>query len=110
MDWEERDHSISLFKHCVAGKFLIICLSFVGSCAGIMEHLSLYPVDTLKTHLQSSSNTLSFTTTAKVLYKEEGLLRFWKGANVVASGCVPAHGAQFVIYEYLKEKLNFHNE
>ena len=75
-----------------------------------MEHLSLYPVDTLKTHLQSSSNTLSFTTTAKVLYKEEGLLRFWKGANVVASGCVPAHGAQFVIYEYLQEKLNFHNE
>jgi hypothetical protein len=47
----------------------------------------------LKTHLQSSSNTLSFATTAKVLYKEEGLFRFWKGANVVASGCVPAHGA-----------------
>ena len=27
---------------------------------------------------------MSFSTTAKVLYKEEGLLRFWKGANVVA--------------------------
>jgi len=36
---------------------------------------------------------LSFSTTAKVLYKEEGLLRFWKGANVVASGVIPAHGA-----------------
>lgn len=22
MDWEERDHNISLFKHCVAGKLL----------------------------------------------------------------------------------------
>lgn len=29
---------------------------------------------------------------------------------MVASGCVPAHGAQFVIYEILKERLNFHNE
>ena len=75
-----------------------------------MEHLSLYPVDTLKTHLQSSENTLSFSTTAKVLYKEEGLLRFWKGANVVASGCIPAHGAQFVVYEVLKEKLNVNHQ
>ena len=53
---------------------------------------------------------MSFTTTAKILYKDEGLLRFWKGANVVASGCVPAHGAQFTVYEILKDKLNFHNE
>ena len=38
MEWEERDSSsISLFKHCVA-----------GSIAGMMEHLVLYPVDTIK--------------------------------------------------------------
>jgi len=38
MDWEERDSStMSFAKHCVA-----------GSCAGIMEHLGLYPVDTIK--------------------------------------------------------------
>jgi hypothetical protein len=38
MEWEERDvDSMSFVKHCIA-----------GSCAGIMEHLGLYPVDTLK--------------------------------------------------------------
>ena len=38
LEWEERDAaSISLFKHCIA-----------GSAAGIMEHLALYPVDTIK--------------------------------------------------------------
>lgn len=38
MEWEERDGaSISFIKHCIA-----------GSCAGIMEHMGLYPVDTLK--------------------------------------------------------------
>ena len=37
-------------------------------------------------------------------------MRFWKGANVVASGVIPAHGAQFTLYEFLKEKLNFRNE
>jgi hypothetical protein len=44
MEWEERDvNSMSFVKHCVA-----------GSCAGIMEHMGLYPVDTLKV-----SNTFS---------------------------------------------------
>jgi solute carrier family 25 iron transporter 28/37 len=47
---------------------------------------------------------------AKILYKDEGILRFWKGANVIASGCIPAHGAQFVSYEILKEKVNFKNQ
>ena len=38
LDWEERDSTqMSLFRHCVA-----------GSIAGIAEHLTLYPVDTLK--------------------------------------------------------------
>ena len=38
MEWEERDsNSISFAKHCIA-----------GSCAGISEHLGLYPIDTVK--------------------------------------------------------------
>ena len=48
--------------------------------------------------------------TARVLYKEEGIKRFWKGANVVASGCIPAHAAQFCMYEVLKDQLDFKNE
>lgn len=37
MEWEERDESVPFLKHCIA-----------GSCAGIMEHMGLYPIDTLK--------------------------------------------------------------
>jgi hypothetical protein len=40
-----------------------------------------------------------------MLYKEEGLFRFLKGSNVVASGCIPAHSGQFLVYELLKEKI-----
>jgi solute carrier family 25 iron transporter 28/37 len=100
MEWEERDSSISLLNHCIA-----------GSIAGIIEHLALYPVDTIKTHLQVARHKrLRFTNTAKILYQEEGFLRFWKGANVVASGCIPAHSAQFCIYEVLKDALEFNND
>ena len=48
--------------------------------------------------------------TAKILYKEEGFLRFWKGAQVIASGCVPAHASYFTAYELLKIYFNFKNE
>lgn len=37
-------------------------------------------------------------------------MRFYKGVNVVASGCIPAHAFQFAIYETLKSKFNYNNE
>lgn len=79
--------------------------------AGVVEHLALYPVDTLKTHLQAmGSKKINSVRTAQILYHEEGILRFWKGANIAASGCIPAHACQFTVYEYLKEFTQFRNE
>ena len=46
---------------------------------------------------------------ARILYKEEGLFRFWKGAQVIASGCAPAHASQFMMYEQLKIFFNYDN-
>jgi hypothetical protein len=60
--------------------------------------------------LQASGRHLSFVKTAKILYKEEGFLRFWKGAQVIASGCVPAHASYFTAYELLKTYFGFKNE
>lgn len=55
------------------------------------------------------SNKITSVRTAQILYHEEGLLRFWKGANVAASGCAPAHASQFVLYEQLKEYMELNN-
>lgn len=71
-----------------------------------MEHIGLYPVDTLKTHMQAGGSNLSFLHTARILYQEEGALRFFHGANAVASGCIPAHAAQFAVYEKMKDVLD----
>ena len=40
--------------------------------------------------------------TAKKLYKNEGFLKFWRGASVLASGCIPAHALYFSVYELSK--------
>lgn len=37
-------------------------------------------------------------------------MRFWKGAQVIASGCIPAHASYFTAYEYLKQYFDFKNE
>ena len=34
------------------GHDYLYLIFFIGSCAGIMEHLSLYPVDTLKVSIK----------------------------------------------------------
>lgn len=42
LEWEEWDGSIPFWTHCLA-----------GGIAGIAEHTLLYPIDTVKTHMQS---------------------------------------------------------
>lgn len=91
LDWETKPDHVPMWKHMIA-----------GSCAGIMEHLGMFPVDTVKTHIQASGRNLQFAKTARILYREEGLARFWKGAPMMAGGCVPAHASYFLAYEKLK--------
>ena len=47
---------------------------------------------------------------ARHLIMDEGLLRFWKGAHVMASGCIPSHASYFLLYEKLKEWFRLENE
>ena len=50
LDWESsRPQSMPFMKHMIAGNYLTL-----GSIAGISEHVSMYPVDTIKTHMQAS--------------------------------------------------------
>jgi len=50
--------------------------------------------------------------TAKRLYNAEGFSKFWRGASLLASGCVPAHALFFSVYELSKLKFlpKFHDE
>ena len=40
LDWEDNTENIPFLKH-----------AFAGSIAGVIEHLAIYPIDTVKTHL-----------------------------------------------------------
>jgi len=64
----------------------------------------------LQTHLQASHRKLQFASTLRMLYRDEGLIRFWRGSQIMASGCVPAHACYFAFYEQMKLRMEVRNE
>jgi solute carrier family 25 iron transporter 28/37 len=94
-EWEEWDSTMPFWRHAVA-----------GSCAGIVEHVGMYPLDTVKTHMQAlrPGGRLSFTDVLREISRESPL-GFMRGASAIASGCIPAHVALFTSYEYSKKRL-----
>ena len=99
LDWEEWDPNESSFiNHMVAGSF-----------AGLAEHVAMFPLDTVKTHIQcercGSASPLKTLQCAKRLVNNEGVMRLWRGVSATFSGCIPAHAAYFSIYESSKRML-----
>lgn len=103
LEYEEWDPSTTPFyQHCIA-----------GSLAGFAEHLLMYPIDTIKTHVQTAAVTATTEGTAvsptsmttllrRHLVSTEAFGKLWRGAQAMASGCIPAHAMYFSSYEAVK--------
>lgn len=91
-DWEDRDEKTPFWHHAAA-----------GSCAGITEHVAMYPLDTVKTRLQTSSGSVGVRETVQAVLREQrGAMGLWRGASIIGIGCIPAHVSLFSTYEYCK--------
>lgn len=82
-EWEEWNPSrISFFNHMIA-----------GSAAGLAEHVSVFPIDTLKTHIQcercgSMSPGQTWNCATRIVGRE-GIFRLWRGVSATFAGCLP---------------------
>eukprot|EP00249_Psilotum_nudum_P017706 c26451_g1_i3 orf=445-1434(-) len=81
-----------------------------GSIAGMVEHMAMFPVDTLKTRMQvlaSAGGSIhsALSTAFTSIMKSEGLLGLYKGIGAMGLGAGPAHAAYFAIYEFCKEQF-----
>jgi len=99
LEWELRPDSVPFWRHAVA-----------GSCAGIGEHLSMYPLDTVKTQMQAmsagtSGRSVGLAAVLRTTVQERGLTGLYRGASVVGAGCIPAHVGLFSVYELAKSEL-----
>lgn len=80
-----------------------------GAIAGVLEHCVMYPLDSVKTRMQSLSPVHSGLTVYQTLshmVSKEGILRPIRGMGAVVLGAGPAHAFYFGTYEYTKEKMS----
>ena len=74
LEWEEWDpYDVPFWKHAVA-----------GSMAGIMEHVAMYPVDTVKTRMQAAPTSLTSVRlgaldTASHVIRTDGFFGLFRG-------------------------------
>eukprot|EP00118_Oscarella_pearsei_P021989 m.250686 g.250686 ORF g.250686 m.250686 type:complete len:308 (+) comp40324_c2_seq13:128-1051(+) len=83
-----------------------------GAAAGIMEHCVMYPVDLVKTRMQSLRPSTAaqynggILDAFRVMVKSEGMKTPFRGINIVAAGAGPAHALYFATYEASKKALS----
>ncbi|KAM6954679.1 mitoferrin-1 [Aplochiton taeniatus] len=82
-----------------------------GAVAGILEHTVMYPVDSVKTRMQSlqPDPKAQYRGVYEALHRivrTEGLLRPLRGLNITMLGAGPAHAIYFACYERFKRILS----
>ncbi|CAN3475283.1 tricarboxylate transport protein [Diutina catenulata] len=81
----------------------------VGSIAGIVTVYTTMPIDTVKTRMQALGSESRYTSTLNCfvrIFKDEGLLTFWRGATPRLGRLVLSGGIVFTIYEKMLIILN----
>jgi len=81
-----------------------------GAAAGIMEHCVMFPIDSVKTRMQSlrphpNAAYRNIKHAITKIVRTEGKLRPFRGVNAVALGAAPAHALYFTSYESTKKLL-----
>lgn len=81
----------------------------VGSFAGVITVYATMPIDTVKTRMQSLGADKLYTSTLNCfvkIFKEEGLLTFWKGATPRLGRLILSGGIVFTVYEKMLVIMN----
>ncbi|KAI8058495.1 mitochondrial carrier domain-containing protein [Syncephalis plumigaleata] len=87
---------------------LLLC----GGIAGICTWASIYPLDVIKSRVQTQLDSLderrsvSATECARQLYRQEGLRGFTRGLSVTLIRAFPVNAVTFLIYELVYKWMN----
>lgn len=84
-----------------------------GSIAGMVEHMSMFPVDTVKTQMQALGScplkSASLNQAIRSILKTEGPAGFYRGIAAMGLGAGPAHAVYFSVYEACKKSFSAGN-
>ncbi|KAK4762487.1 hypothetical protein SAY86_008255 [Trapa natans] len=78
-----------------------------GSIAGSVEHMAMFPVDTVKTHMQAMVScpikSVGIRHALQSILKADGVLGLYRGIGAMGLGAGPAHAVYFSVYEVCKK-------
>jgi len=77
---------------------------WAGGCAGASSWVVVYPLDVIKTTIQTSAVALpnSVWGVGKLIYKKHGLRGLFRGLSTTVARAFPVNGITFAVYEKLK--------
>lgn len=83
--------------------------ALAGATAGVAEHCLMFPLDTVKTRMQSllceKQHRNSIVNMLKTMIRDESAARPWKGVSAMVVGAGPAHAMYFTALEKTRETL-----
>uniref|UniRef100_A0A2P2NY42 Uncharacterized protein MANES_08G096000 n=1 Tax=Rhizophora mucronata TaxID=61149 RepID=A0A2P2NY42_RHIMU len=82
-----------------------------GSFAGLVEHIAMFPVDTLKTRMQVLSGScparhVGVRQALGSVLRLEGASGLYRGIGAMGLGAGPAHAVYFSVYEFCKRAFS----
>ena len=81
-----------------------------GSIAGMVEHMAMYPVDTVKTQMQALGScpikSVGVQQALQSILKSEGIVGLYRGIGAMGLGAGPAHAVYFSVYEICKKSFS----
>lgn len=81
-----------------------------GSIAGSIEHMAMFPVDTVKTHMQALGScpikSVGIRHAVRSILVSEGPRGLYRGIGAMGLGAGPAHAVYFSVYELCKKSFS----
>lgn len=88
------------------GKLSLPAVMAAGGAAGVAMWIPVFPVDTIKSRLQSAEGNPSISGTISELYRRGGVKAFFPGFGPAIARAVPANAATFLGVELAHSALN----
>jgi len=88
------------------GELSIPAVMAAGGAAGVAMWIPVFPVDTIKSRLQSAEGNPTISGTIKQLYSRGGLKAFFPGMAPAMARAVPANAATFLGVELAHQAMN----
>ena len=89
-----------------SGQLSLPAITCAGAAAGVAMWIPVFPVDTIKSRLQSAEGNPTISGTIKQLYARGGLKAFFPGLAPAMARAVPANAATFLGVELAHQAMN----